>query len=77
MQVLKTFALSRVYYVASIIPLPKSFEAKFVKLMGKFLWSSTGKILRVAMDDIRNLIERGGLGLTCLRSMSVSLLLSQ
>ena len=51
--------------------------AKFAKLLGKFLWSSTGDILRVVMGDFRNLIWKGGLGLMFSRSMSVSLLLSQ
>ena len=45
--------------------------------MGKFIWTSTGKLLRVSMSEIKNPVEKGGLGLTCISTMSKSLLMSQ
>ena len=67
--VLKIFALSRVFYIASIIPITKLAISKFEKLMGKFLWASGGKVLRVSLADIKNRTLSGGLGLTCLHTM--------
>ena len=50
---------------------------KFEQLMGKYLWNFSGKILRVAIGDIKNKKLEGGLNLPCLASMSNALLLSQ
>ena len=76
-EVLKIFALSRVYYVASVLPMTKTMGAKFEKLIGKFIWSHSGKLLRVAMNELKLPVEKGGLGLTCIHFMSKSLLLTQ
>ena len=72
-----TFAFSRVYYVASIIPISKAIAGKFEKLVGKFVWKWSGKVLRVSKDDIRNGPLKGGLGVTCILTMCKSLLISQ
>ena len=76
-EVMKTFALSRIFYLASILPIPPAVAKHIEKLMGKFIWTASGKILRVAMEEMKNPLERGGCGLTCIMSMSKSLLLSQ
>ena len=76
-EVLKMFALSRVYYVASILPLRKTMLKKFEKEMGNFLWRASGRVLRVPIGEVVNAHEAGGLGLPCLQSMCSSLLLSQ
>ena len=68
--VVNTFALSRVYYVASAIPITKKMIIKFEKLIGDFIWKSTGKLLRVSHDDIRKSKENGGIGLVCLSTMA-------
>ena len=75
--VINIFALTRIFYVASVLPLQKSFIKKVETSIGKFLWSSSGRLLRVSLADIKNCRERGGLGLTCLDSKGKSLLLSQ
>ena len=49
-EVLRLFALSRVYYVASILPLNITMVRKFEKDMGKFIWTASGKILRVSEE---------------------------
>ena len=74
---LKLFALSRIFYVASILPIRITMVRKIEKVMGKFLWNSSGKVLRVAMGEMKNTVEKGGLGVTCILSMSRSLMLSQ
>ena len=74
-EVVKVFALSRIYYLASVLPLSRSFISNIEKAIGKFIWS--GKILRVSINDLKLVPGRGGLGLTCLDSMGKSLLLTQ
>ena len=71
------FALSRVYYVASILPINIIMVRKFEKEMGKFLWTSSGKVLRVSMEELKNSKENGGLGLPCILSRNKSLMLTQ
>ena len=75
--VIRMFALSRVYYVASILPVPPNVVKKFESMMGKFIWNKSGRILRIALDEIKNKKLDGGLQLPCLASMADSLLVSQ
>ena len=51
-EVLKVFGLSRVYYVASILPMRKYHIKKFESIMGNFVWR--GRILRIALDELKN-----------------------
>ena len=76
-EVIRLFGLSRVYYVASVLPIKPGVVKKFEKLIGKYLWNYSGKILRVAIDEIKNKKYEGCLNLPCLASMADSLLLSQ
>ena len=76
-EVLKVFALSRIYYVASVLPINITMVKKFEKEMGKFLWTANGKVLRVSLVELNNSVDRGGQGLPCLMSMCKSLMLSQ
>ena len=59
-EVLKMFALSRVVYVASVLPIRKTMIKKFEKELGKFIWNSSGKVLRVSLDELKNPQEKGG-----------------
>ena len=52
-EVVKTFALSRIYYAASILPLRASMVKKIESLIGKFIWTGFG-ILRFSMNDMKN-----------------------
>ena len=76
-EVVKLFALSRIFYLASILPLTKTFISKVNRVIGKFIWSASGKVLRVSLDELRLMPEKGGLGLTCICSMGKSLRLTQ
>ena len=76
-ETLKVFALSRVYYLAAILPITRVAVQKFEGVMGHFLWNRSGWMLRVSMDEIKNLPTNGGLNLICIESMCSSLLLSQ
>ena len=53
-EVLKIFALSRVYYVASILPITKAMIQKFESIMGKFVWANTDSFLCISLDEIKN-----------------------
>ena len=74
-EVLKVFGLSRVYYVASILPMRKYHIKKFESIMGNFIWR--GRILRIALDELKNDFSMGGLKLPCLDIMNRALLTSQ
>ena len=76
-EVLKIFALSRIYYLASILPISKTMCKRIEKAMGKFIWYNSGYTLRVSMSDLKHPLEKGGLGLVCILGMSQSLQLSQ
>ena len=76
-EVVKIFALSRINYVASILPLPKSTADRIEKVIGKFIWTASGKILRVKIDELKLPFGGGGCKLTCVSRMSKSLLLTQ
>ena len=71
------FALSRVYYISSILPIKSKMVKKFESLMGKFIWQGSGKVLRVALDELKNVHLAGGLHLPCLATMSDALLSTQ
>ena len=76
-EVIRVFALSRVYYISSILPIKAKMVKKFESLMGKFIWQGSGKILRVALEELKNDHLSGGLHLPCLATMSNALLSSQ
>ena len=75
--VLRIFALSRIYYLASILPISKTMCKKIEKAMGRFIWYNSGYTLRVSTHDLKHPLEKGGLGLVCILGMSQSLQLSQ
>jgi len=58
-EVVRVFALSRVFYLASILPLPSGTANSIEKMIGKFLWASSGKVLRVSIDELKNPLEGG------------------
>ena len=76
-EVIKCFGLSRVYYVASVLPMNSRWLKSFNKIIGDFLWKRSGKVLKIPMSEIINNIERGGMGLQCLETMNKSLILTQ
>ena len=71
------FGLSRTYYVASVLPMKPNVVKKFEGLIGKYIWNFSGRVLRVAIDELKNRKLEGGLNLPCLASMADSLLYSQ
>ena len=76
-EVIKVFGLSRTFYVASFLPLSKTISQKFEKLIRRFIWSSSGHLLKVALEELKLPTNRGGLGLKCIHRMGSSLSLTQ
>ena len=74
-EVVRLYALSRIYYVASILPINKTMVKKIEGLTGKFVWK--GWLLRVSIEEAKNPTSKGGLNLVCVHSMCNSLLISQ
>ena len=74
-EVLKVFALSRIYFVASVLPVKKTVLRNIESIMGKFIWQ--GRLLRVSLAELKNDFMDGGLRLPCLATMNKSLMISQ
>ena len=72
--VLKIFALSKLWYVAQVLPLPASTARVVKALMGQFVWR--GRLERLALDEIHSPPDKGGLGLPCLEARCEALLLT-
>ena len=49
-EVIRMFGLSRVYYVATVLPMKSEVVKKFESLVGKYLKNFSGKKLRVALQ---------------------------
>ena len=73
--VLNIFALPKLYYKAEALPLPPAWAAEFEKLIYAFI--KMGKMEMMALQEMCNPINKGGLGLTCIRSKADSLFLKQ
>ena len=76
-EVVKIFALSRVFYIATVLPMSKTVGKRFENVIRNFIWFSCGKLLRISFNDLKLPLARGGLGLACIFGMSRSLQLSQ
>ena len=74
-EVLRSFATSKLWYKASALPLPVKFLKKFESLMGRFLWA--GKLEKLQLDEVKNLRSDGGLNLPCVSSKANALFLTQ
>ena len=75
-QIVNVFALSRDFYVASVLPMSRTLCNKFDKRIGNFLWLAAGKILRVSLSELKLPLNRGGQNLLCLYTMAKSLRIS-
>ena len=75
--VLNCFALSRIFYVGAVLPIPKTALKTINNLVGEFIWKKSGKVLKVAREEIVNCESRGGLALLDTEAMCNSLIVSQ
>ena len=54
----------------------KTICQKLERMAGKFVWSYSGKVLRIANSDLKLPLNRGGLNFPCIQTMSKSLQLN-
>ena len=74
-EVAKTFALSKLYYVAQVLPLPNKYMKQVESSLSSFIFR--GRHERLQLDELQNTCEQGGLGLTNIDVKADSLLLRQ
>ena len=72
-EMLNCFALSRIFYVAALLPITKPALQSINSLVGDFIWKKSGKLLRIARDEIVNSDVKGGLALLDTEAMCNSL----
>ena len=73
--VLQIFGTSKLWYVCQVLPLPLMFGKKIEALIRSFIW--TGKLEKLALDEIKNTREEGGLNVVCVKSKADALFLRQ
>ena len=74
-EVLRIFALPKLWYKALLLPLPGKMASEIEREMRNFIFK--GKLEKPALAEMCNSVEMGGLGLPCIRSKADSLLLKQ
>ena len=74
---MKTFALSRIWFRAQVLPLPQSWASKFESTIASFLWKGQQTKNLLSMETICLPCENGGLGIPFLRAKCDALLLKQ
>ena len=70
-----TFALSKLWYVAQVLPLPPAMTKKVESAISNFVFR--GRHERLKLAELENPVKRGGLGLTCVATKAECLLLRQ
>ena len=73
--VLHKFTLSKLWYVAQVLPIPQSMVKKIESSMSSFILQARHE--RLKLSELENSKECGGLGLTCVATKVESLLLLQ
>ena len=74
-EVTKIFALSKLYYVAQVLPLPNKYKKRIETKLSQFIFK--GRHERVKLSEIENSLDQGGLGLPNIGVKSDCLLLKQ
>ena len=74
-EVLNTFALPKLWYLAECLPLPAAWASEFEKHVYAFV--KLGKMELLALQELYNPVHMGGLGLVCVRAKADSLFLKQ
>ena len=74
-EVAKTFALSKLYYVAQVLPLPAKVTKKINSSLSKFIFR--GRHERLQLNELENSCENGGLGLPNIVVKADALMLKQ
>ncbi len=73
--ILHTFALSKLWYVAQILPLPKKFLSRIQRAASDFLWK--GRLERLAWAELGASKREGGLAVADVAARALALLAKQ
>ena len=71
----QTYALSRLWYVAQVLPLPSAMTKRIESLVSSFIFQ--GRHERLKLAELQNPQKKGGLGLICVATKAECLLLRQ
>ena len=74
-EVARTFALSKLYYVAQVLPLPNKYRKKVEQKLSSFIFC--GRHERLSLTLLENTCKHGGLGLPNIAVKAECLLLKQ
>ena len=74
-QVVQTFALSKIWYLAQVLPIPKKHLLEVEKTVRRFLW--LGRLEHLPFDELYGPIKEGGLNLVNIGAKCDSLYLKQ
>ena len=74
-EVINTFVLPKWFYKAECLPLPPNWAKEIEKLVYNFI--KIGHMEMMALQEMCNPVDKGGLGLVCVRSKADSLFLKQ
>ena len=74
-EVAKIFALSKLYYVAQVLPISAKFGKQVETSLSRFIFR--GRHDRLKLDELENSCEQGGLGLPNIAVKADSLLLNR
>ena len=73
--VLDCYGLSKLWYLAQILPLPKLFLGRILRAASTFLWQ--GRLERLKWEELVRPLHAGGLGVTCVASRAQAMLAKQ
>ena len=76
-EVVSTFALSRIWYRAQIIPLGDKWAKEFEKAIATFLWRGSQFRNLLPMETVCQPYAKGGLNMPFVRAKCDALLLKQ
>lgn len=71
----QTYALSKLWYVAQVLPLPSAMTKRIESLLSSFIFQ--GRHERLKLAELQNPQKKGGLGLICVATKAECLLLRQ
>ena len=76
-EVIKTFALSKIWFRAQILPMPNVWGRKFESAIAEYLWKGQQVKYILPMVTVCLPLDKGGLGLPWLSAKCDALLLKQ
>ena len=74
-QALEVYTLSKVWYAAQIVPLPRQLVGRLQAAAGSLLWR--GRLERLKWDELENPVMEGGIGLVNIQARAEVLLVKQ